>query len=443
MNYNLKMPSDVKHIINVLVRNGYEGYMVGGCVRDLIINREPNDYDITTNAKPETVVGLFDNVILTGLKHGTVTVVINNTKYEVTTYREDGEYKDNRRPESVKFVGDIKKDLSRRDFTINAMAYNQENGLVDYFNGVSDLQNGIIRTVGDPEKRFDEDSLRMLRAVRFAVQLNFKIDESIIDSIKIFSNNIKTISIERVREEFNKIILTNPNGLKLLHECNLLKHIVKPLDDAYSHYVNSNLKSYNLYEHLILSSCNIKNDLSLRLTMIFHDLGKLYNYHNELERLDNSFVKSAYISEKILRTLKYDNSTIKKVKTLITYINSDLSNKILIKKLLNKIDEELFGDLIKVIKAHIISESSKDKYSKEIKVFSIEKKYREIIENKECFRIRDMNINGKDLIKIGVNKGKDVGIMLNYLLCKVIEDNSINSKEKLLELAKYKISTHI
>lgn len=170
MNYNLTMPSDVKYIINVLVKNGYEGYMVGGCVRDLIINREPNDYDITTNAKPETVVGLFDNVILTGLKHGTVTVVINNTKYEVTTYREDGEYKDNRRPESVKFVGDIKKDLSRRDFTINAMAYNQENGLVDYFNGVSDLQNGIIRTVGDPEKRFDEDSLRMLRAVRFAVQ---------------------------------------------------------------------------------------------------------------------------------------------------------------------------------------------------------------------------------------------------------------------------------
>lgn len=438
MNYNLKIPSDVQYIINVLIENGYEGYMVGGCVRDLLINREPNDYDITTNAKPEVVARLFDKVILTGLKHGTVTVVINKVQYEVTTYREDGEYKDSRHPENVKFVTDIKNDLSRRDFTINAMAYNKEKGLIDYFDGLSDLKNKVIRTVGNPEKRFTEDSLRMLRAVRFAVQLDFKIEESIIQSIKILNNNLEFISKERIREEFNKIILKDPNGLKLLHECSILKYIADDLDKAYDYYINDKIKCYNLYEHLILSSCNIKKDLSLRLTMLFHDLGKLKDWNNKLEKVDNIFIESACIAEKILRSLKYDNGTIKKVKTLIIYMHSDLEDKVSIKKLLNIIDVELFEDLIKVKKAHIISENIE-----EVKLLNIEKIYCDILEKNECFRIRDMRINGEDIIKIGVKKGKDVGIMLNYLLCKVIEDNNLNYKKKLLELAEDKLSMSI
>ncbi|MGY5215345.1 CCA tRNA nucleotidyltransferase [Clostridium butyricum] len=438
MNYKLKIPSDVQYIINVLIENGYEGYMVGGCVRDLLINREPNDYDITTNAKPEVVARLFDKVILTGLKHGTVTVVINKVQYEVTTYREDGEYKDSRHPENVKFVTNIKKDLSRRDFTINAMAYNKEKGLIDYFDGLSDLKNKVIRTVGNPEKRFTEDSLRMLRAVRFAVQLDFKIEESIIQSIKILNNNLEFISKERIREEFNKIILKDPNGLKLLHECSILKYIADDLDKAYDYYINDKIKCYNLYEHLILSSCNIKKDLSLRLTMLFHDLGKLKDWNNKLEKVDNIFIESACIAEKILRSLKYDNGTIKKVKTLITYMHSDLEDKVSIKKLLNIIDVELFEDLIKVKKAHIMSENIE-----EVKFLNIEKLYCDILEKNECFRIRDMKINGEDIIKIGVKKGKDVGTMLNYLLCKVIEDNNLNYKKKLLELAEDKLSMNI
>ena len=193
MNYNLKIPSDVQYILDVLYENGYEGYMVGGCVRDLILGRKPNDYDITTNAQPDVVASIFEKVILTGLKHGTVTVVINDEMYEVTTYRKDGKYEDNRHPKEVQFVTDIKEDLSRRDFTINSMAYNVEKGLIDFFGGVSDLKNKIIRTVGEPEKRFEEDALRMLRAVRFAVQLDFKIDENVFKSIEILSGNIKNI----------------------------------------------------------------------------------------------------------------------------------------------------------------------------------------------------------------------------------------------------------
>lgn len=193
MNYNLEIPCDVQYILDVLYKNGYEGYMVGGCVRDLILGKKPNDYDITTNAEPDIVASLFEKVILTGLKHGTVTVVINNNQYEVTTYRMDGDYEDSRHPENVQFVNDIREDLSRRDFTINAMAYNNKNGLVDCFGGISDLNNKIIRTVGNPKKRFKEDALRMLRAVRFAVQLEFEIEEPVIESIIALGRTIENI----------------------------------------------------------------------------------------------------------------------------------------------------------------------------------------------------------------------------------------------------------
>ena len=204
MNYNLEMPYDVKYIIDVLYENGYEGYMVGGCVRDLILGKKPNDYDITTNAEPYIVASLFKKVILTGLKHGTVTVVINNNQYEVTTYRIDGDYEDSRHPKNVLFVNDITKDLSRRDFTINAMAYNDKKGLVDCFGGICDLNNRIIRTVGNPSNRFEEDALRMLRAIRFAIQLEFKIEETVLEAITVLKKNIGNISKERIREEFKK-----------------------------------------------------------------------------------------------------------------------------------------------------------------------------------------------------------------------------------------------
>ena len=207
MDFKIELPKNVKFIIDKFKENGFESYAVGGCVRDSLINRKVNDWDITTNAKPEDTINIFKKTVPTGIKHGTVTVILDKENFEVTTYRVDGEYKDGRHPEKVQFVSELKEDLSRRDFTINAMAYNEEKGLIDYFKGKEDLNKKIIKAVGNPDKRFEEDALRMLRAIRFAAQLNFFIEPSTKEGIKNLSGNIKNVSIERIRVEFDKIIV--------------------------------------------------------------------------------------------------------------------------------------------------------------------------------------------------------------------------------------------
>ena len=455
MNYNFEVPDDVQYILDTLYENGYEGYMVGGCVRDLILNREPNDYDITTNAKPDVVASLFDKVILTGIKHGTVTVVINKEQYEVTTYRNDGEYQDSRHPESVEFVNNIKEDLSRRDFTINAMAYNKKNGLVDYFNGIADLNNRIIRTVGNPEKRFKEDALRMLRALRFAVQLDFELDESILKTIKILGSSIENISKERIREEFYKIILKNPEGIDYLHQCRLLPYVSDELDKTYECSINVEGGSYDLYNHLIMSSCNIEGELYLRLAMLLHDISRVDVDLPSIEEKNKSVMKviineyedtkghslsSAYIAEKILKNLKYDNDTINKVKTLILYHHVILKDKADIKILLNYIGKELFEGILKVKLADINTDEFKSKKDEITKINIINKEYEQIISKNECFSMKNLKINGRDLIEIGIKDGRQVGSVLHYLLERVIGDNDLNSREKLLDMAYQKIN---
>ena len=455
MNYDLKIPYDVQYILDVLEENGYEAYMVGGCVRDLILDREPNDYDITTNARPDVVASLFDKVILTGIKHGTVTVVINKENYEVTTYRSDGEYEDSRHPEKVEFVNDIKEDLSRRDFTINAMAYNKKNGLIDYFNGIDDLNNKVIRTVGNPEKRFKEDALRMLRALRFAVQLDFEIDESILKSIKNLASNMKKISKERIREEFNKIILKNPRGIDYLGQCRLLSYVSDELEKAYVCYINEDGSRYDLYDHLIISSCNIEPKLYLRLAMLLHDISMTddeLNYievkreevfkesNNQYEDRGNHSSVSARIAGNILKNLKYDNDTINKVKTLILYQHVTLNDKADIKKLLNCIGIDLFESLIKIKIAHIYADEIKDRKDALAKISVINKNYEEIILKNECFSMKELKINGKDLMNIGIKDGRKIGSILHFLLEKVIENNDLNSKEKLMAIAAEKFN---
>ncbi|MGN0145536.1 MAG: CCA tRNA nucleotidyltransferase [Clostridium sp.] len=444
MDYNLKMPCDVKYIIDVLKNNGYEGYMVGGCVRDLLLKREPNDYDITTNAKPEIVASLFDKVILTGLKHGTVTIILNNNQYEVTTYRMDGDYQDSRHPENVTFVNDIKEDLSRRDFTINAMAYNEENGLVDYFNGIEDLNNKIVRTVGDPVKRFNEDSLRMLRAVRFSVQLDFRIDKSTMEAVKKLSRKIQNISKERIREEFNKIIIKDPWGLKILHECRLLGYIVEELEKSYGLDQNNPYHIYDLFEHSIRSSCYIKDDLTLRLTMLLHDLGKLKTRTIDDKGISHYYghaKESEHMAECILRNLKYDNNTISKVKKLIYYHDCEFKKKLSVKKIMNIIGAELFKDLMMVKRADISAQNPIYEKERICSLDNIEKIYNEIINEKECFQLKDLDISGNDLIELGVNKGRDIGIMLNFLLESVMKNNEYNSKENLIKLVNGKLKS--
>lgn len=439
MNVRIDIPEDVKFIINTLINNGYEAYIVGGCVRDSILQKHPKDWDITTKANPEEVIKLFNKVVLTGLKHGTVTVMINKEGYEVTTYRTDGEYEDNRHPKEVKFVSFLKEDLARRDFTINAMAYNEKDGLVDYFGGIQDLNNKIIKTVGEPKKRFNEDALRMLRAIRFSAQLDFKIDENVLVTIKVLKDNIKNISKERIREEFNKTLLSNPRKIEILKECEILEYIMPGINKLYNFEQNNYYHIYDLYSHTLVATEAIEPLLHLRLTMMLHDFGKVKTKTTDESGISHYYAharESVEIAQSILRWLKYDNDTINKVLILIKYHDATLKSKLSVKRMLNKIGEDLLKDLIKVKRADILAQNPI--YAKErlLNLINIESKLDLIITQNECFNLKDLSINGGDLINLGFNKGKEIGETLNYLLELVIQKPKLNEKEELINIAK-------
>lgn len=439
MNIKIELPEEVKLVFSKLKENGFEGYAVGGCIRDSILKREINDWDITTNAKPEDVIAIFDKTIPTGIKHGTITVMINQKAYEVTTYRIDGEYLDGRHPEAVQFVDNLKEDLNRRDFTINALAYNEEDGIKDYFEGIEDLKNGIIRAVGDPKKRFEEDALRMMRCIRFASQLNYKIEDDTLDAVKSLKSNLRKVSVERIREESNKIILANPKYVYNLLELGLLEIFIpelvecKDVDQRNKHHI------FNVLDHIIKSTENIEAKLYLRLTMLFHDIAK-----PRCMTIDDKGVGHFYGHDKessimafnILKRLKYDNETIEKVVALIKYHDTPVDKSKTIRKVLNRIGEDRFYDLLKVKAADLSAQSPvyhKEGYEK-LEVIKV--KFSEIQKNKDCFKLSDLKINGKDLIAIGITEGSNIGIVLNRLLAKVIEDPKLNERDILINRAK-------
>lgn len=443
----INIPKDVNYIINNFYKNGYEAYMVGGCVRDSLLGVEPKDYDITTSAKPEETISLFEKTIPTGLKHGTITVIINSTPYEVTTFRTEGTYLDNRRPSSVDFVTDIKEDLSRRDFTINALAYNENTGLIDYFNGVNDIKNKIIRCVGDADKRFKEDALRMLRAIRFSCQLTFDIEENTLKAIKDNYKLIENISFERIRDEICKILISpNPSrGLELLKDTNLLELILPEINSLVDFSPKCNNHNRNVFTHTLRVIDNTENDLLLRLSALFHDVGKL----NTLTPFNNGLfygfpghsIEGAIMSKRILSKLKFDNNTIKIVSKLIEHhlvLNVDtMLTKYEVKKLLNDVGKNNISLLFKLQRADINSLDNPKIFLD--KVNYTEKLTNEILENNEPLTIKDLDITGEDLISnLGLKPGKIIGDILNYLLDKVLENPNLNSKEILLNLAKDK-----
>ncbi|MBD7909968.1 MULTISPECIES: CCA tRNA nucleotidyltransferase [Clostridium] len=439
MSIKINIPEDVNLILKTLQNNGYEAYIVGGCVRDSILNRSVNDWDITTSARPEEIIKLFEKIIPTGLQHGTVTVMINDEGYEVTTFRKDGEYEDSRHPSKVEYVTSILLDLSRRDFTINSMAYNDAVGLVDPFEGIKDLKNKLIRCVGRAKDRFSEDALRMLRALRFSAQLDFDIDFEITEASKELHESLNKISVERIREEFNKILISNSEKLEIGYVFKLTECWVSELNGLEEFSQDNPNHVYSLFDHTLKSTKLVENTLHLKLTMLLHDLGKV-----NTKTIDDAGIahyyghpnESAKIAEKILKRLKYDNDTIEKVLTLVKYHDSELRSRKSVKKMLNRIGEELLRDLIKVKWADILSQNlvyAKDRLTN---LVNVEQKLNEILEAKECFCIKDLAINGSDLINLGVKPGKEIGVLLNILLDKVIEDNSLNNKEFLIEIYK-------
>ena len=435
----ITLPQDVANIIHILEDAGYEAYAVGGCVRDSILGRCPNDWDITTNALPAQVKNLFSHTIDTGLAHGTVTVMMHHVGYEVTTYRVDGEYEDSRHPKSVTFTADLVEDLKRRDFTINAMAYNDRTGLVDAFDGVKDLENKVIRAVGDPKERFTEDALRIMRAVRFAAQLGYDIEQQTKEAISEMAQTLEKISAERIQTELVKLLVSDhPEHIRLLYETGITKVILPQFDRMMEMEQNNPHHCYSVGEHTIRAMQEVRPDKVLRLTMLFHDMGKPDTKTTDEKGIDHFHGHAEYSKQyavDVLKRLKFDNDTIFKVKNL-TYWHDYKTGpgKKGVRRALNKIGEELFLLLLEVKRADTLAQSNYKRAEKLEELLKLEEIYRQVKQDGECFALKDLAVTGQDLIALGMKPGPQLGEQLGKLLELVLEDPSKNEKEYLLSV---------
>ncbi len=434
----IDIPEKANFIIKTLSDAGFEAYVVGGCVRDSILGRNPQDWDITTSAAPLKVKELFRRTVDTGLRHGTVTVMLGEEGFEVTTYRLDGVYEDGRHPKEVTFTACLEEDLKRRDFTINAMAYNDEAGLVDLFDGLGDIERKVIRCVGDPMERFSEDALRMLRAVRFAAQLGYEIDGGTQEAIKKLSKNLEKISAERIHTELIKLLVSDhPGELVKAYETGMTKVFLPEFDEAMETPQKHIHHCYGVGEHIIKSIENVRPDPTLRLAMLLHDIGKSRTLTKDADGTTHFHGHPAVGAEmagKILRRLKMDNATISKVTTLVKYHDYGYSlqpDEKLIRKALCKIGKENFPLLLEVKEADVLAQSD---YKREEKLENIrqwDKIYKGILERGECVSVKELKINGNDLKGLGVKPGPVMGEILDELLQEVLDDPSKNTPEYL------------
>lgn len=433
----IELPDHVKFILDTLKRNGYEGYAVGGCVRDALLGRVPQDWDITTNAKPLQVKDLFRRTIDTGLQHGTVTIMLDHIGYEVTTYRIDGEYEDGRHPKEVSFTGSLSEDLKRRDFTINAMAYNETEGLVDLFGGREDLEKGVIRCVGAPRERFTEDALRMMRAIRFSAQLGFEIEKQTMDAIRGLADTIQKISAERIQTELLKTLTSAyPQTVRLFYETGLSSHFLPELDRMMETGQNNPHHCYSVGEHTLHSLSEVPKDKVLRLTMLLHDVAKPGCKTTDEAGIDHFHghpTQGAEIAKKVLRRLKLDNETIARVTQLIRWHddNPPLSERN-VRRAICRVGTAQYPDIFAVKRADIRAQSNYKKVEKLRYVDDYEAVYKQILEKNQCLSIKELAIDGSDLLAAGVPQGKAIGEKLQGLLELVLEQPERNTREYLL-----------
>lgn len=438
----IAMPRDVQEVIEVLERAGFEAFAVGGCVRDAVLGRIPADWDITTSAMPEEVKALFPRTIDTGIQHGTVTVMKNHVGYEVTTYRIDGEYEDARHPKEVSFTANLIEDLKRRDFTINAMAYNDRAGLVDEFDGIGDLENKMIRCVGEPGDRFGEDALRMLRAVRFSAQLGFAIDEKTKAAIGELAENLRKISAERIQTELVKLLVSDhPDYLRVAYETGITGVVLPEFDAIMRQKQNDAFHEDTVGEHTLKSLLNVENDKVLRLTMLFHDFGKPLTCLGAEEGsgfLGHSSISSD-MAKTIMHRLKFDNDTTDKVKKLTAVHDLLIINEPnCVRHAISKVGKELFPYFLKVRRANILAQKQEIQEKALSDLRELTEIYEGILERGECVCIKELSVDGRDLLMAGVPQGKQIGEILNNLLDVVLEEPEKNTKETLLAFVKEK-----
>lgn len=408
-NVNINIPQNVKLIIDTLEDAGYEAFAVGGCIRDALMGRVPNDWDITTSATPMQVKELFRRTIDTGIKHGTVTIMLGKEGYEVTTYRIDGDYMDGRHPDKVIFTNNLIEDLKRRDFTINAMAYNERVGIVDAFDGINDLENKIIRCVGEATERFTEDALRILRALRFSAQLDFNINEATAVAVKELGKNLGLISKERIQTELDKLITSNcPDRIKLVHLYGLNKFIFEGATSI-------NEDHLSLYENISSIMESLPNNHYLRWAALMH-------YEAE--------------PSVVLRKLKFDNVTINTCSKLVSAAHTPLpDNKPALRRMIVKYGKDIFDNYLFTY-IHSLCATGLYQHGSSDHVTLVEKLYKEIISDNDCISTKDMAIGGTVLLKEGIESGKKMGDVINYLFERVLDEPSLNEYDTLLSIAK-------
>lgn len=391
----IEMPHEVDWIIGKIREHGFEAFAVGGCVRDTLLDREPGDWDITTSAKPEEVKAIFGKTVDTGLQHGTVTVIKNHEGYEVTTYRIDGEYHDGRHPDSVEFTSNLKEDLKRRDFTINAMAYSHETGIVDEFEGMKDLKNKVIRCVGLAHDRFTEDALRILRAIRFAAQLGFEIEEETYKAISDIAPNLKKVSKERIQVEMTKLLLSNyPEKVWMVEATGISPYVTDRFGDVFGASVHDTFAELK----------TLPKEKSIR-------------WAGFLRHMSSDFVK------RILKALKLDNETIENARMMVEAAQTPLApEKPQIRRFLSRMSAYQFEGCLK-LKA----------LDGDMNTEAIRSLWSEIEADGDCLSLKTLAVGGADLKEAGIKQGKEFGEILAWMLDMVLEDPSLNEKEILMK----------
>ena len=427
-----------KFAIKKLRENGYEAYVVGGCVRDMIMGRDANDFDVTTSALPQETQAVFgeERTFDTGLKHGTLTLAYNKENIEITTYRIDSEYIDNRHPSSVSFTRVLSEDLARRDFTMNALVYNDQSGIIDYFGGIDDINSKIIRAIGDAHKRFEEDALRILRAMRFSSVLGFDIEAKTKEAMLKCKHLLSNISAERIAQELKKLLLGKYVKKAIMENYEILGELCPEFIKMKGFEQHNNWHIYDVLEHTAVATESVEPVHHLRLAMLFHDVGKVHSFtmdENGVGHFYGHYEKSAEIVKSFLIKYKYDNYTKEEVYKLVKmhdmYTEED---EVLVKKRLNRIGEQRFLDLIKIQRADNMAQNSE--LTRMEHFDNLEKIANKLIKE-SCFKLSSLAINGKDLIELGI-KGVKIGEFLNMLLEEVIEEKIPNEREALINRIK-------
>jgi tRNA nucleotidyltransferase (CCA-adding enzyme) len=433
----LTLPKEVRHIIDKLESQGFDAFAVGGCIRDAFLGHTPKDWDISTSALPEETIACFEgySIIPTGIQHGTVTVRVNNLSFEVTTFRLDGVYSDGRRPDEVEFVHDIERDLSRRDFTMNALAFNS--ALVDPFGGVHDIEHKIIRCVGDANRRFSEDALRIMRALRFASVLGFALENTTADALVAHKMSLRDVSVERIANELNRLLL-GTNVRKILQDCgDVLAEFLPEIRASFQFPQNNPHHCFDVWEHTAVAISMAPVDSVVRLALLFHDVGKpsCYTESGGVGHFYGHDAISASMAEEALARLNYSTEIRKTVKLLVQYHDQTIIPQTRnIKRWLNKVPLSVFRRLLAVKRADLSAQACEFREERLVELAAVESLLEEIIAEQQCFSLKDLAVNGDDILRLGA-QGIEVGKVLQDLLNRVIDEELPNEQRALLSAA--------